>query len=253
MPLNTKLTSLVPASERLKKTITLISGGYSLQPEVQGGQLTIYPWDSEISEWVASSSRAQDPLFSATIVQKLTRLTGPVMDRFIASELLLVMLVARSLVTQGTVEYRARCPHCQTVQKTTTLKIPEELGTLGKKETGYLGFDMVKLPESGDEIKLRPLMVGHLKEIEGSRPATLSESGANLAISIQEVNGSVPANPKEIFQYYLALPPGDVAHLRQKSNELSPALDTVVAHVCDLPRCEKHFSYNLGLHYDFFL
>lgn len=253
MPLNTKLTSLVPASERLKKTITLISGGYSLQPEIKDGQLTVYPWDSEISEWVASSSRAQDPLFSATLVQKLTRLPSAVMDRFLASELLLVMLVARSLVTKGTVEYRARCPHCQAVQKLSTLRIPEELGVLGKKEAGYPGFDLITLPESQDQIKLRPLLVGHLKEMEGLRPAALSESGANLAISIQEVNGSAPDSPKELFGYYLALPPGDVAYLRQKSNELSPALDTVVAHVCDSPRCEKPFSYNLGLHYDFFL
>lgn len=253
MPINTKLTSLVPASERLKKTITLISGGYSLHPEVKDGQLTIYPWDSEVSEWVASSSRAQDPLFSATLVQKLTRLPSQVMDRFIASELLLVMLVARSLVTKGTVEYRARCPHCQAVQKTSTLKVPEELGVLGKKDTWYQGFDMIKLPESEDEIKLRPLMVVHLKEIEGRRPPNLSESGANLAASIQEVNGGAPTSPEELFSYYLALPPGDVVYLRQKSNELSPALDTVVAHVCDSSRCEKKFSYNLGLHYDFFL
>lgn len=253
MALTSKLPSLVPASERLKQTITLISSGYSLKPEIGEGQLTVYPWDGEISEWVVSSARAKDPLFSVAIVQKLTRLPTVLMDRFVASELLLIMLVGRALTTKGGVEYRATCPHCQTVQQLSKLKVPGELGVLGAKANDYPGFDEITLPECGDVIKLRPLLVANLREVSEVRPATISESGANLAASIQSVNGTVAATPTELFQYYLALPPADVTYLRKKSRELSPALDTLVPHTCDSEQCRQPFHYNLGMHYDFFL
>lgn len=254
--IKSNLPSLVPSSERLKQTIQLISKGYALKPELAVGQLTVYPWDEEISDWMITSSRAQDPLFTVAVVQKLTRLPSPLMERFVASELLLVMLVARSLSTKGEINYKARCPHCQTVQASTTLKVPGEMGILGSKAEDYPGFDEITLPESKDKIRFRPLQVMHLRQAIEARAqmvASISENGANLALSIQAVNDTLPESPQELFAYYLALPPVDVAYLKQKSKELSPALDTHVPHTCDAEDCRSPFHYNLGLHYDFFL
>lgn len=253
MALNTRLPSLVPTSERLKQRVELISRGYSLKPEIPDGHITVYPWDSEISDWVVTATSAQDKLFSVEIVQKLTRLPTAMMDRFVASELLMVMLVARALTAGQKLRYSARCPHCQAVQKESAVSVPGDLTVLGQKDSAYPGFDMITLPVTGDEIKFQPLRVAHLRALADKRPKGITESGSNFALSIQEVNGSLPEKTEELFQYYLALPPEDVTFLQQKSKELSPALDTRVEHRCDSEACRQKFHYNLGLHYDFFL
>lgn len=252
MALKTNLQSLVPSSERLKKQIKLLSGGYSLKPEIQDGRITVYPWDTEISEWVVGEADNNSHNFAACVVQKLTRLPSKVMDRFVVSELLSVMLIARSLTSEGVLEYRATCPHCKQLQSLTKLAVGE-MRALGEKAPDYSGTDEFSLPVSKDILKFRPLLVADLDVVATKRPSGISETGANTALCIVEVNGGKPDNPKELFDYYLALPPADVDFLREKVTELSPALDTVIPHVCDSKKCEKEFKWNLGLNYDFFL
>ncbi len=75
MPIQSKLPNLTPSSERLKKIIKLISGGYSLKPDIPDGLVTVYPWDSEVSEWVMTAPRGKGDFdFTARVVRKLLRL-----------------------------------------------------------------------------------------------------------------------------------------------------------------------------------
>lgn len=253
MPIKTSLPSLTPATERLKTTLTLISRGYSLPPEAApGGAIMVYPWDAEVSEWVVESS--EDAGFSARVVGRLTRLPPDVVERFVASELLLVMLVARSLANDGTLSYTPRCPHCGAEQARCTIKVPGNLGVLGQKAEGYPGYDVIKLP-CGDELKVRPLLVGDVAKLtpDLGRRHGLSTAALQNMRSIMEVGGGTPENLEELVTYYKALPPVDVDFLRARLVELSPALDTLIPHVCDRVACRRHFRYNLGLNYDFFL
>ncbi len=254
MPIKTKLTSMVPAVERLKTTVSLISGGYSIRDVCPDGKLTVYPWDAEVSEWIVESqaTKRDDAGFSALVVQKLTRLDEVTVNRFVASELLLIMLVARSLVSDGTLTYSAVCPHCGAAQKRATIKVPGSLGIIGAKAPDYVGYDLVTLP-CGDEVKLKPLLVRDVTFIGPDlvRKYELSTAALQTLKAVIEVGGGTPDTIDELVTYYKALNPADSTFLAAKLREISPALDVMVPHACD--ECKKPFRYNLGLHYDFFL
>ncbi len=258
MSIRTKLPDLTPASERLKREIDLISGGYSVAPDVVNGKLTVYPWDSEVSEWIISrKAGGTDADFTAQVLMKVTRLPERVVNNFVANEALLVMLVARSLVSNGQLHYTAKCPHCGTVQRPSSIKVPDQLDVIGKKEQGYVGWDMLTLPESGDILKVRPLLVADTRraaELAGTdKGLGLSETAISTASSIAFVNDSTPDNAKELLSYYRALHPRDVDAIHKHLRENSPSLSTLIPHVCDSEQCQKPFSFNLGLNYDFFL
>ncbi len=131
--------------------------------------------------------------------------------------------------------------------------MPEQLGKIGEKPEDYKGWDLLTLPESGDVLKVRPLLVQDTRKAAELATEELTEAGISNAATIIEVNGGTPDNHRELFKYYLALPPRDVDVLRKHVRESSPALDPNVPHTCDNERCKKPFNYNLGLHYDFFL
>jgi hypothetical protein len=251
MALKTNLSSLTPSVERLKTAISLPSRGYSLRPELPDGLLTVYPWDSEVSAWFLELARTggkQDTDFSAQVVRKLTRLSEPLMQRFLVSELLLVMLVARSLTSGGQINYQASCPHCGVAQKPSSLKVPDQLGTIGAKPVDYPGYDVVTLPECKDEVSISPLTVADALAATALRGITAT--GAGQAATIVAVGGGQRDSVKEVVQYYLALSPTDRAWLNEQIEQLSPGLDTRVPHACDA--CSTPFKFNLALHYDFF-
>lgn len=252
MPLKSKLPSLTPASERLKKSITLISHGYSLKPEIQDGVITVYPWDSEVSQWVISAERgSNDYDFIIRVAKKLLRCPDAVLHKMVASELLVVMLVARSLVNSGNLSYTAKCPHCKAVQAKSQVTVPDNLGKIGEKENDYRGWDEVTLPESGDAVKLRSPLVLDVINAFSKGIKDVSETGLLNAVSIMAVNDTMPDDFNELVKYYLALPPNDASFIRKYMNDHSPALDTKIPHECD--QCNKPFSYDLALSYDFFL
>jgi len=243
---------MTPSVERLKTTIKLPSGGYSLKPDIPDGNITIWPWDSEVSNWFLSmtrqggSARTDVPV---QVVRKLTRLPEKVMNRFLVSELFLVMLVGRSLVNGGTLRYEAVCPHCTAKQKPSTIKVPDQLGVQAEKPVDYPGYDIVTLPEVGDELKISMLTV-EAAQLATDAAKNISEDGAHAAATIIEVGGGRPADIHETFKYYLALSPSDREYLNKKIRELEPGLDLEIPHACDA--CEKKFKFNLGLSYDFF-
>lgn len=262
MPIQTKLKTLAPSTERLKTTITLISKGYSVRSALPEGELVVYPWDSEISEWLVNraSKTKDDMTLSADVVAKLTRLPGSVVDNFVASELLLVMLVARSLTTDGVIKYTAKCPHCGTTQKEATIAVPAQLGVTGEKSLEYPGYDEITLPSCGDLLRVRPLLVADIRRARegGNTPETacilsLGTNSRHALLSITSVNGGTPDSLLELVTYYKALPPTDVGFLKARMRELSPALDTMVPQKCENPECEKEFKYDISMGYDFFL
>ncbi len=255
MPIKTKLTTLTPSTERLKTTIQLISGGYSIREASPDGKLTVFPWDSEVSQWVIDTTNQDNDQFAARVVSRLTRLDQKVVDAFVASELMLVMLVARSLVTSGTLTYTAQCPHCGRRQAPSTIRVPHDLGKVGEKALDYRGVDLITLPTCGDELAVRPVLVRDQARLsdESYKRFGLSRNALQSIMGIVEVGGGTPDKLDELVTYYRALPPSDVEFLARKQRELSPALDLLVPHVCDNPECNKPFQHNLGLSYDFFL
>ena len=181
------------------------------------------------------------------------------MDKFVASELLLVLLVARSLTTEGQVQYTPKCPHCGTVHKPSFIKVPSELGVIGQKGPDYPGYDEITLPKANDVIRIRPLLVEDIRlarEAGGTLDtASMQGVGTNTRhamLSISTVNGEKPDSLKELVTYYRARDPSDILFLKRKIRENSPALDTLVPHICDNPECAKEFKYDVSMGYDFF-
>jgi hypothetical protein len=261
MPIVSKLSSMQNAAERLKRVIMLPSSGYSIRSYSVDGTITVYPWDSEVSEWMleqSSERRGSSFSFMASVAGRVTRFSSSIIDQFVASELLLILLVARGLASNGRLHYTSRCPHCKRAQKQSEIVVPDALGVVGKKEIDYPGYEDVTLPESTDVLTVRPLKV-----IDVTSPSTtptaenamknLSQNTKNTLRAIIAVGGGTPEDVPELVRYYLALPLTDVAFLKRRLREISPGVDMLIPHECDFADCKLKFSFDLALDYDFFL
>lgn len=260
MAIKTNITDLTPAVDRLKRELDLVSGGYSLKEAYPSGRVTVWPWDPEIAEWVvdlADKSDDDNDNFSASVVAKLVRRPKEVVDRFIASELLLIMLFSRAIASDGSVTYTPTCPHCGFKHPPCSIQIPGNLGVIGKKLADYVGFDTVILPVSKDVLTVKPLTVRDADiatTAEMRKKSGLSNTSLRAMAAIMTVGGGTPESLDELLAYYKALVPHDREYLAKTLNEqVNPGLDTRVPHKCDRPSCGKEFKHNLGLTYDFFL
>lgn len=260
MAIQTKLKSLVPAADALKRELVLISGGYTVREECPGGKITVFPWDSEVSEWVVEQAEkdGSGTQFSAAVVGRVTKLPAKTVDKLVASELLVIMLVSRALTSDGSLRYQAKCPHCGYLHPHSSIKVPEQLGVVGKKPENYPGYDTLILPAAQDEIKVRPLTVRDValieEDVQFNKASGLSRNSLNTMASIIEVGGGRPDSREELLTYFKALAPSDREWLTMKlNNEINPGLDVRIPHTCDKPSCKRDFTYNLGLNYDFFL
>ena len=131
MAIKTNLKSMVPRRQAFKKLITLPSHGFSNPIAWPDGQIYVYPWDSEVDEFLLAAARKSGPqqnvLFS--LVANLCDLNGGKLDEFVADEANIILLVARSIVQEGTVEYVSICPFCNT-KSPEKIKVPDELEKL---------------------------------------------------------------------------------------------------------------------------
>ena len=106
MPIKTNLKSLTPRRQAFKKQIQLPSHGFSNPQAWPDGLLNVYPWDSEIDDYlveVAKKSSKQTVLFD--LVAKLCDLNGGLLDDFVADETNIILLVSRALVQDNTILY----------------------------------------------------------------------------------------------------------------------------------------------------
>jgi hypothetical protein len=252
MPIKTNMKSLQPRRQAYKREITLLSKGFSAPRAWPDGKITVYPWDSEVDAYVLEQAKAnaQGNLLYG-MLERVCDMNGASVDQFVFSEINAVLLVARSIQFDGTIEYESVCPFCSTRDRE-IIKIPDELDMIGEKASGYQGFDEITLPECGDVVRIRPLLVKDQKKIEQRDDSMLSYSDRKLQIlfAIVAVNEGSPDSVEEAAQWYDALSPADARHLEERQVDLSPRLDNRIPHKCK--KCTRDFFHALQFDQEFF-
>jgi hypothetical protein len=252
MPIKTNMKSLQPRRQAYKREITLLSKGFSAPRAWPEGKITVYPWDSEVDAYVLEQAKAnaQGNLLYG-MLERVCDMNGANVDQFVFSEINSILLVARSIQFDGTIEYESVCPFCSARDRE-VIKIPDELDMIGEKAPGYPGFDEITLPECKDVVRIRPLLVKDQKKIENKDDSMVTYSDRKLQIlfAIVAVNDGSPDNLEEIVQWYDALSPTDARFLEEKQVDLSPRLDNRLPHKCK--KCTRDFYHTLQFDQEFF-
>jgi hypothetical protein len=255
MAINTNLKDLTPASQRFKQEIILPSGGFSNPTAFPQGKLTVYPWDMGTSEWMVSAPRTNELLYMTQLVGRLTHLPTDTVKTLVASELPLIVMVARALTFEDNrVEYTAVCPHCRTAQTKVSLQIPNSLEKVAVKAADYT-HDTIVLPVSKDEVSIKPATVNE-QEAARNRPEryqkVLSNVEASALAAVRGIGGGTPDHQDQLVQWYRALSPTDAEFLVTEVAKANPGVSTSIKHLCDNPSCAREFTYEMNLATDFF-
>jgi hypothetical protein len=253
--IKTNLKSLTPRREAFKRQITLPSHGFSAPQAWPNGQIYVFPWDSEIDEFLLESARRgsrQTVLFD--LVAKLCDLHGASLDDFVADETNIILLVSRALMQDNTIVYTSQCPFCAT-RSEESIVVPDELEKVAEKAPNYPGFDTLVLPDCKDSVKVRPLLIKD-ERIIMDRPAgervKISDNTLRTIMRVVSINDTQPERLAELKQWYDALPPKDARYLETQARELSPHLNTALPHQCANTACLREFKHNLTFDQDFF-
>ncbi len=253
MSIQTNLKDLTPRRDKFKKVITLLSGGFSSRSSFPEGEITVYPWDSSVDAWFQDRAQKgkQDTLFY-DLLERLCSLNGCRVTDFVAGDVTTVLLVARSLRNDGVLFYTSKCPSCGLTDDE-SITVPNDLQRVGEKDQDYPGFDKFTLPECEDEITTSPLLVGQEMDIadrSDEDKRNIPSAIAAVLYSIQTVGGSEPEDVVELFNWYQAISPSDVALLEDRINTLNPHLNQEIPHKCT--KCDTGFSHTLSLDREFF-
>lgn len=253
MAIKTNLTSLTPRREAYKREITLVSGGFYAPKALPGGKITIYPWDTNIDAWFQERLRqAKRDLALWEVAEKVSNMNGVTYKDMPIGDILTILMVSRSILSDCVIEYTAVCPACARPHPD-KIKVPDELVPVGKKAPDFKGVDKIVLPDSQDEVELRVLSVGDELSI-GDRAddekAVLPDAIATILFSVASVGGGRPENKEEALAWYNALSPKDADYLRKMRTELTPQLDPDLNIKCD--GCGNKFTHSLELQRDFF-
>ncbi|MGV0949190.1 MAG: hypothetical protein ACOYB3_00865 [Azonexus sp.] len=255
MAINTNLKSLTPRREAYKRVITLVSGGFYAPQALPGGQITVYPWDTNIDAWFQERLRQpKRDLALWEVAEKVSNMNGITFKEMPIGDILTILMVSRSVLTDCLIEYTAVCPACSR-QHPDRVRIPDELVPVGKKAADYKGTDTITLPDSQDEVEVRVLSVGDEIGISDRSPedkSILPDSLAIILFSVATVGGGRPDSKEEAIAWYNALSPKDAEFLRKKRGELNPQLDPELTIQCDNPECKRKFTHTLELQRDFF-
>jgi len=253
MPIKTNMKSLTPRRQAFKREITLLSHGFSNRTAWPGGKIVVYPWDSEVDEYLIEQSRkASRQQLVYGLLNKLCDMNGAKADEFVADEVQTVLLVARALSTEGTVNYTSQCPACSK-KKVETIRVPDELEKAGEKNDDYPGYDDITLPICKDILRIRPLLIRDEKIIDERPPdqkVFVSDTQLRILMPVITINESKPDTLEELLLYYKALHPTDAKFVETEAKRLSPHLNTNIPHVCD--DCGKPFKHLLTFDQDFF-
>ena len=259
MAIKTNLKSMAPRREAFKRELVLMSKGAGNRLAWPGGKITVYPWDSSIDDLVLNGAKSGNPrnlLFE--ILEKVSSMNGKT-DDFYADEINLVLLASRALANDGTIAYTSTCPAPGCGNKTQeTIRVPDELEPVAEKADDWPGYDDIKLPKSGDYVRLRPVQIKDEKIIaQRLTPQRLAVPDSLLRILMHvELIGTdgkewgKPETLEELHGWYNALPPKDAKFLAEQERALSPHANTVIAHKCDV--CGTHFTHLLTFDTDFF-
>lgn len=252
MPIKTKLAIDIPAREKFKQRIRLLSGGFVNPKAFPNGEITIYPWDIQVDDWMLTQGKNQGSnMFD--IVPNLCDLNGADVNELFVGDASTILLVSRSLRHGNTIEFSPVCSFCNRTNKPESLKIPDQLRKLAEKPPGWGGTDKVTLPDSGDEVEIRPLRVGDEKAIDALKfdeAKELPSMTAHIIWGIVSIGGGKPDTRGELLHWFRALSPKDQDYLGSKVDELHPRLDNDVDYRCDF--CGKIFTYTIEFNRNFF-
>lgn len=253
MAIKTNLTSLTPRREVYKRVITLVSGGYYAPQAFPGGKVTVYPWDSNIDSWF--QERLRQPKRDVAlweVTTKVANLNGFDYLKMPIGDILTILMVARSILTDCILDYNAVCPKCNR-QHPAKVKIPDELEKVGQKAPDYKGTDTITLPETLDVVEVRSLSVSDeiaISERSADERALIPDSLALVLFAVVTVGGGRPDTREEAVTWYNALSPKDSNFLRKERARLTPQLDPDLKVKCD--NCGNDFVHTLDLQRDFF-
>jgi hypothetical protein len=248
MPIQSNVDLKVPARDRLKREITLLSHGFACPEAFPDGKITVFPWDSTIDEWIAAHSRQEvaGKRFTIDLFCKLCNLNGCPKEKFVLGDVSTVILVSRSIRHNNQIEYRPVCIHCKTINASEIVSVPEQLTKIGEKSTDYKGFDIITLPVCKDIVKLRPLIVNDEMLLDQRSPEqkkVVTDELAHVLAGIVEIGGGQPSNVEELLAWYHAVDPTDQVYLNSAVDNLSPHLSPNLEHTCD--SCGKGFTFVL--------
>ena len=261
MALKSNVKDKTPARDRFKREIQLLSKGYFNKTAFPNGNITVFPWDTNIDEWFAAQARKKSgndgSRMMFDVLPLIANMNGCKVEDFLASEALLVLLVSRSILHGDSVDFEAVCTHCGHKQAE-SVGVPNDLAKKGEKALDYPGYDEVTLNHSKDVVRLRPSTIGdafRMSEID-QNPAfkfvKVSDTIKNLAQCLISVNDGKPDDIKEVVEWFGLLHPGDTEQLLAFFDTIQPSLDMSVTVGCESNSCGKDFEYNLRLDADFF-
>lgn len=247
MPIKTNLVELAPARERFKKTVTLLSSGYYAKSAFPNGDITVYPWDNLIDDWMMENARKYPGTeMMWQLAARLADLKGVALDDMLSGDIGTILLVARSLRHRNRLKYTPVCSNCGSTNKEESIEVPGELEKLGEKPADYSGSTVIVLPEVKDEVAIRPLTVRDERAIAKFDDPTLRISKRTLRICTHIVNVGGGTGPlKELVQYYEALAPLDQTFLEEEADKINPQLSPIVKHQCDA--CSRNFTMVLPI------
>jgi hypothetical protein len=262
MALQTKLTNLTPVRERLKLKTKLVSGGYSVRDRLPDGSVTVMPWETSVSEWLANrdvSSEGETQTL-LELAKQVTGLKDDVLSALPEGEIPMILMVSRALAfNEQKLQFSSKCPHCGHIHTGLSVKVPDDLTVVAQKPADYAGHEpAITLPVCKDSVIFRPLLVSDAVAVERQirEPDPLRgkipESILRLASSIVSVGEGTPDSPREAVTYLRALHPADVEAFQVALAEASPALSPAINLKCDNEDCAKDFKHVLSLRRDFF-
>ena len=254
MAIKTNMTSLTPRRQVYKKTITLMSHGYNNPKAWPDGQLTVYPWDSAVDNFLLDASRRNPTEALFELLAHVCDLNGGSVDDFVADEVNVVLLVSRALASDNVLVYTSHCPYCNQ-ERREHIQVPDELEKIAEKSSGYPGFDVITLPVCKDEIAIRPLTVKDEKLLArrtAEEQAKIYDLEMRHILPIVTVNNTKPDILDELILYYRALHPADLKHLGDQERALSPHLNSLITHTCENPICRRVFQHLLSFSEEFF-
>lgn len=255
MAIKTNMQSLQPRRQQFKKTITLMSHGFSNPTAWPDGALTVFPWDSEMDAYLLEASRQESgAIVLFELLAKCANLNGGAVDDFVADEVNAVLLVSRALAADNTINYESRCPNCGTRRKE-KIRIPDELEKIAEKSKDYPGYDEITLPVCKDVVRVTPLLVKH-ERLLASRPAEeklkINDVELRHMLHVVSINDTRPDTVDELAVWYRALHPVDLRYLVEQQKALTPHLNTLLPHTCENPQCKQEFFHLLTFDQDFF-
>lgn len=253
MAIKTNIKDFRPTREKFSKSIRLLSGCFTTRKFFPQGEVTIYPWDSTMDEWVVQNKTTDSHDFLIQAVKRVTALGTCPIGQMVFGDLHTILLVSMAMRNKSVYVHNPKCASCGFVHPEDIIQVPEGLTMVGKKEMDFSGVDEFTLDDCGDVVAIRPLTVADILKIDQRNEiekATLSDARAQLIWGVVSIGGGAPETLDEVNTWYLALSPSDQSLFDLNRQELEPHLSEEVKYKCD--KCHAEFSVTLQLDTNFF-